>query len=129
VTALALAAPAGASAADEATKLAKARERWAAQDAGDYRFRIALACFCLHRSPVTVHVRDGRPRGTPRRLRDFDTVEELFARIEEQIDRGGGAHARYARRTGVPRRFDADPLPRAVDDEYSVTVRRFRLAR
>jgi Family of unknown function (DUF6174) len=127
-----LVAAAPASAADpaaEAERLAKARERWAAQDARDYRFRVALSCFCLHRSPVTIRVRDGKPRGTPRRLHDFDTVEELFARIEEQLDRGGGARARYAARTGVPRRFDADPLPRAVDDEYSVTVRRFRVMR
>jgi Family of unknown function (DUF6174) len=127
--ALVAAAPASADPAQEADQLAKARERWAARDASDYRYRVALACFCVHRSPVTIRVRDGRPRGTPRRLREFDTVEELFARIEEQIDRGGGANARYARRTGVPRQFDADPLPRAVDDEYSVTVRRFRLLR
>ena len=72
---------------------------------------------------------DGRPRGTPRRVRDFDTVAELFARIREQIDRGGDANARYARRTGVPRSFDADPLPQAVDDEYYVSVRRFRVTR
>jgi hypothetical protein len=127
--ALVAAAPASADPAAEAERLAKARERWAAQGARDYRFRLALSCFCLHRSPVTIHVRDGKPRGTPRWLRRFDTVEELFERIEEQIDRGGGAGARYARRTGVPRRFDADPLPRAVDDEYAVTVRRFRVLR
>jgi hypothetical protein len=126
---LVAAAPASADPAREAERLAKARERWAAQDARDYRFRIMVSCFCLPRGPVTVHVRDGKPRGTPRRVHEFDTVEELFERIEEQIGRGGGAHARYARRTGVPRRFDADPLPQAIDDEYAVTVRRFRLMR
>ena len=118
-----------ATAADEAERLAKARERWAARAVRSYRFRLAVACFCAHRSPVTIRVRDGKPRGTPHRFREFDTVEELFARIDEELDRGGDPRARYARRTGVPRQFDADPLPRAIDDEYAVTVRRFRVVR
>ena len=118
-----------AAAADEAERLAKARERWAARDADSYRFRLALSCFCVQHSPVTIRVHDGKPRGTPRRLREFDTVEELFARIAEELGRGGDPGARYARRTGVPRQFDADPLPPAVDDEYGVTVRRFRVVR
>ena len=91
--------------------------------------RLALSCFCVHHSPVTIRVHDGKPRGTPRRLREFDTVEELFARIDEELGRGGDPGARYARRTGVPRQFDSDPLPQAVDDEYGVTVRRFRVVR
>jgi hypothetical protein len=126
---LALAAPAGASAADEATRLAEARERWAAVDARNYRFRIRIACFCPERDFVTIRVRDSKPRGTPRGLRRFDTVEELFARIGEELDRGGDPDARYAGRTGVPRSFDADPLPRAIDDEYGVVVRRVRITR
>ena len=126
---LALAAPASAAAADEATKLAKARERWAAQDARDYTFRIRVTCFCPRRDPVTIRVRDGKPRGTPPRLREFDTIEELFARIGEELDRGGDPDGRYAARTGAPRSFEADPAPRAIDDEYAVTVRRLRITR
>lgn len=118
-----------ATAADEAERLAEARQRWAARGVRSYRFRLAVACFCAHRAPVTIRVRDGKPRGTPQRFREFDTVEELFARIDEELDRGGDPQARYARRTGVPRQFDADPLPHAVDDEYAVTVRRFRAVR
>ena len=127
VTALAAAAPAPA--ADEATRLAKARERWAVQDALDYTFRIQVRCFCPRRDPVRIRVRDGRPRGTPQRLRAFDTIEELFARIGDELDRGGDPGARYAARTGAPRSFDADPLPRAIDDEYAVTVRKLRITR
>jgi hypothetical protein len=78
---------------------------------------------------VTIRVRGGKPRGTPRRLRDLDTVEELFARIGGEIDRGGTPRARYAKRTGVPRRFAIDPLPNAADDEYGVTVRKLRITR
>ena len=129
MTALALAAPAGASAADEATKLAKARERWAAQAARDYTYRIRVSCFCPVTDFTTVRVRDGMPRGTPRRLRAFDTIEELFARIGEELDRGGDPDARYRPRTGAPRGFDADPLPRAIDDEYTIAVRRVRITR
>jgi hypothetical protein len=65
----------------------------------------------------------------PARLRTIDTVEELFARIAEEIERGGDPGARYARRTGAPRRFAADPAPRAVDDEYVVAVRKLRVTR
>ncbi len=76
---------------------------------------------------MTIRVRDGRPRDTPRRLKAFDTVEELFERIDEELDRGGNPNARYARATGVPRFFDADPAPNAIDDEYAVRVRRIRI--
>lgn len=126
--ACALAAPAGAS-ADEASELAQARERWAAQHARDYTFRIRVMCFCPGRDFVTVRVRGGKPRGTPLRLRRFDTVEELFARIAEELGRGGDPNATYGRRTGAPRRFSADPAPMAIDDEYGVTVRRVRITR
>ena len=87
-----------------------------------------MRCFCPDRGFVGIRVRDGRPRGTPRALRDLDTVEELLARIREELDRGGDPDARYTRRRGVPRRFDVDPLPQAIDDEYAVTVRRIRVA-
>jgi hypothetical protein len=124
------AAPAAADPTREAVKLAAARERWSAQHARDYTFRLRLSCFCVLREPVKIHVRDGKPRGTPRALRRFDTVPELFKRIREEIDRGGdGLDARYGALTGVPRDFSADPLPRAIDDEYSVTVRRLRITR
>ena len=123
------AAPAAASPAREAAKLADARDRWRAQRALDYTFRLRLSCFCLVRDPVKIRVRDGRPRGTPPSLRRFDTVAELFARIEEEIDRGGKQLDVVYGRTGIPRDFSADPLPRAIDDEYSVTVRRLRITR
>ena len=125
---LAAAAPAGA-AQDERTEWAKARERWAEIDARDYSFRVRISCFCPTREFVKVRVRDGKPRAAPRRLRRFDTVDELFDRIAEQIERGGGAQARYAERTGVPRSFSADPLPNAADDEYDVAVKRLRITR
>jgi anaerobic selenocysteine-containing dehydrogenase len=127
VAALAAAAPAAA--ADEGTRLAKARERWAEQHALDYTFRIQVTCFCPRRDPVKIRVRDGKPRGTPARLRGFDTIEELFTRIGEELDRGGDPGVRYAARTGAPRHFDADPAPRAIDDEYAITVRRVRITR
>ncbi len=123
-------APAAAGPAREAAKLAAARERWSAQHALDYTFRLRLSCFCVLREPVRIRVRDGKPRRTPRALRRFDTVPELFERIQEEIDRGGaGLDARYGVRTGVPKDFSADPIPMAIDDEYSVIVRRLRITR
>jgi hypothetical protein len=129
VAALALAVPAGAQAADDRTEWAKARERWAVKDALDYTFRIQVTCFCPRRDPVKIRVRAGKPRGTPPRLREFDTVEELFGRIDEELDRGGDPKASYSARTGAPRRFQADPAPDAVDDEYYVTIRKLRITR
>lgn len=129
VAAFALALPAGAHAADPRTDWAEARERWAVTDALDYTFRIQVMCFCPRRDPVKIRVRDGKPRGTPARLRQFDTIEELFGRIDEELDRGGDPKARYSARTGAPRRFQADPLPNAADDEYDVTIRKVRITR
>ena len=127
---LVAAAPAAAAPVDdERTAWAKAYERWAVQDARDYTYRVRIACFCPNRSFVKIRVRAGKPRGTPRSLRPFDTVDKLFARIDEQLDRGGGAQARYAQRTGHPRSFSVDPLPNAIDDEYGVTVRDLKITR
>jgi len=91
---------------------------------------VRLSCFCADRDPVTIRVRDGEPRGTPRRLRRFDTIEELFTRIAEELERGTeGPTARYARKTAAPRWISADPIPQAIDDEYVVTVRKLRITR
>ncbi len=49
-------APAAAGAADELTRYAEARERWAVQDARDYSFRLRLQCFCPLREPVKIRV-------------------------------------------------------------------------
>ena len=124
------AAPAAADPEAQLTKWAKARERWAQQGALDYTFRVRLTCFCPRRNAVRIVVRDGKPRGTPRRLRAFDTIPELFALIKEEIDRGTpDLDARYAKVTGAPRSFDADPAPNAIDDEYAVTARKLRITR
>ena len=107
----------------------QARERWSSQHARDYTYRLRLSCFCLPTDPVKIRVRDGKPRGTPRRLRRLDTIEELFARIQEEIaKRTAGLDVRYGPR-GVPLDFSADPIPMAIDDEYTVRVRRLRIER
>jgi hypothetical protein len=78
---------------------------------------------------VKIRVRDGEPRRTPRRLRRLDTVAELFARIQEEIEnRTAGLEVRYGRR-GVPLDFSVDPLQMAIDDEYTVRVRGMRITR
>jgi len=83
-----------------------------------------------HTETVKIRVSDGKPRRTPRSLRRFDTVEELFARVREQIERSTeGLDVRYSARTGVPKDFSADPLPMAIDDEFRVRVRELRITR
>jgi hypothetical protein len=135
VTVAVLAGAAGAAAAsdpaEERRKLADARAKWARQHVRDYRFRLRLTCFCPERWPVTVVVRDGRPRGARAFQRHFDTVPAMFRQISRALrdERAGEVRARYDRRRGFPRFASIDRIKLAIDDEVSFTVDRFRVLR
>src|SRR6188472_2463655 len=88
--------------ADPAGDLAAARAKWTSRGASSYSYRVEYHAFIPLPPPTVVRVVNGKPRGTPKALRRFDTVGELFARAEEAIATGGSVSIVYAANTGVP---------------------------
>jgi hypothetical protein len=119
--------------ARERQQLKDARALWASQHVRSYRYRLRLSCFCPQevRGPVTIVVRNGRPRGTSGFHKQLDTVRELFTKISRALkdEKAGDVSARYDRRRGFPREASIDQIKLAIDDELSFTVDRFRVLR
>jgi hypothetical protein len=71
-------------------------------------------------------VRDGKPVGTPPALRAYDTVPELFGRIQRAIDSHPYKVAVTYDRRGVPTMLAVDEARSLADDVTGYTVERFR---
>jgi hypothetical protein len=111
-------------------QLERNQARWDARHLRDYRFRLRVACSCpAGNRPVTITVRNGRPRGAPRFVRALDTIPKLFSEIRRALDdpKAGNVTARYDTRRGYPRSASIDRIKNAVDDEFGWTLDRFRV--
>jgi len=115
--------------ADPASDLAAACAKWKSRGVSSYSYKIEYHAFIPLPPPTVVRVANGKPRGTPKALRRFDTVEELFARAGEAIATGGSVSIVYAANTGVPKSFVVDPNMGAVDDERSLRITQIRAPR
>jgi hypothetical protein len=136
VLALALAAPAAATApsirdGSAQRRLDAKRALWAKRAPLSYTYRLQVLCFCGPGSskPHTFVVRNGRPRHTPKGYRSLNTGTKLFTIVQEAITRrADGLTVRY-RRNGLLKRVRVDQNGRTTDEEFSVTVDRFRRLR
>ena len=111
----------------EQQRLDRARDRWRDYGVRDYRFRVALQCFCPEeiREPVVIRVRDGRPRAVPSHLRKAATVPRLLRIVQRAIDdRVAGLNVRYGRH-GVPRSIGIDSSRAVADEEREYEIDRF----
>jgi hypothetical protein len=115
--------------ADPAGDLAAARAKWKNRGATSYSYRVEYRAFIPLEPPTLVRVVNGKPRGTPRALRRFDTVEKLFTLAETTIANGGSVSIVYAVNTGIPKFFGVDPIPNAVDDEWTLRITQIRAPR
>ena len=119
--------------------LAEARARWRAQGPARYEFEFSRICFCLlGGQPMTVTVRDGAvvavvpveplPEGYPApRVQDHYTVEQLFARIADAIERD--AHrlsATYHPSLGYPTSVFIDYEENVADEEFGWSATNLR---
>lgn len=115
---------------DPQVALDAARGRWKDAAIADYRFHVQRSCYCP--APYTrryrIRVKAGKAVDAPQAIRSFATVTKLFAVVQESIDGDGTVEVEYGRR-GVPLSIGADPLPMAIDDEFSIRAGGLRRSR
>jgi uncharacterized protein DUF6174 len=113
-------------AATPQARLDSAKHRWQRLHARNYTYYVTPTCGRCETTTGRIKVRDGKPVDTPSALRAYDTVPELFARIQRGID----SHpykldVTYDKR-GVPTMLAVDEARSLVDDVRGYTVERFR---
>jgi hypothetical protein len=115
----------------ERGRLEENRQRWQRQGVRSYEMRQEYICFCppgmlgpvlirVHDGVVVSRVRvDGQPTPVPAEW--FGTVEDLFARVEDALDRDfDTVTVAYDPEMGYPRRIALDVDDDAVDDEMGI---------
>jgi Family of unknown function (DUF6174) len=117
-----------------AKDLEAARRTWSRQGIASYRFRVTQNCFCAPgvRGPFDVVVEQGRvaavtdgETGEPRTPEPFVplTVEALFARVEDAIDRDAAQiDVRYDPALGYPQEIAIDFDRRIADEEVGYSA-------
>jgi hypothetical protein len=113
-------------AATPQARLDTAKHRWQRLHARNYTYYVTPTCGRCETTTGKITVRDGKPVGTPAALRAYDTVPELFARIQRGIDSHPyRVDATYDRR-GVPMALAVDEDRSIADDVTGFSVERFR---
>ena len=114
-------------AASPQSSLDAAKHRWHRFHASSYTYVVTKTCGRCLTEPVRVRVRNGKPVGTPRGMLGYDTVPELFDRIQDAIDSHPyRVDATYGPRSGVPTMVAVDEDRDMVDDVTGFVVERFR---
>jgi hypothetical protein len=118
------------------------RAKWASLGISSYRYEYALNCFCggPGARPVAVVVQDGVVEAVsypdseeavePWEPADYPTIDDLFERVEESLDREPyKAWVEYDARYGYPADAYFDFEQNAIDEEFGFVVTEFVVAR
>jgi Family of unknown function (DUF6174) len=108
--------------------LRAAEDRWDAEGLRDYRFTVAIGCFCPpeYTKARRITVRDGHPQHPPAAKKPVATVPRLFRRVHDAIREGvAGLQVRYGW-TGMPRVISIDGSRMIADDEVTYSAKRLR---
>ena len=119
-----------------ADALARGRAVWASRNVSNYRFTVRVVCFCPEIRNVVIEVRNGvvvsrtyEDDGTPvdsEFLAQYDTVEKLFAVIQEAVDQKAvRLDAMYDPTFGYPKEAFIDISEQIADEEIGLSVRSF----
>ncbi|MSU34420.1 MAG: hypothetical protein EXS36_04795 [Pedosphaera sp.] len=118
-----------------------ARQRWAALNVREYRYKFQRFCFCFGPpGEGIVHVKDGRvvdvvelssPRVPPGPVAGdpalYPTIEGLFGFLDQFVKEGADViQFRVDPTTGIPALISVDRLLGAIDDEISYTATKFQ---
>jgi Family of unknown function (DUF6174) len=107
-------------------RLDAAKHRWERLHARNYTYSVTPTCGRCETTTGRIKVRNGKPVGTPPALRAYDTVPELFTRIQRAIDSHPyRVDVTYDRR-GVPTMLAVDEDRSLADDVTGYMVERFR---
>lgn len=116
-------------------QLAANQALWQSKGIDDYVITIEQQCFCPS-NQYEITVRDGVVTGVtvdglpvrPDQMRaQPKTVPELFALLAA-LPAEAAATVSYDAEFGYPGVISVDPIPNAIDDEYTVVVHAFRPA-
>lgn len=118
------------------TALQTAQQQWQAQQIVSYRYGLSVSCFCVEdvRQPVVITVTNGATTaivkaegGAPAAAEFFEaynTVEKLFALIQQAIDEGAAeVTVTYDPTLGYPTDIKLDGSTQIADDERFLTMR------
>jgi hypothetical protein len=115
---------------------------WESMGSRDYTFLLKATCFCpLGRvSPVVIEVRDGKATSVtyvgdnppdvfyPELFEEYNTIEKLFAKIQEWIEKGPESFAaEYDEEFGYAKGLSVDPRKNVFDDEFYFRVDNFEM--
>ncbi|HJP88197.1 MAG TPA: DUF6174 domain-containing protein [Candidatus Limnocylindrales bacterium] len=107
---------------------------WNSKGITDYEFSLTKSCFCPDMPTYRVTVVDGvvsqvtvsRVPVDPAEVKDLPkTIPELFALVHA-LPADQALAVMYDPDWGFPQRIDVDPIPNAVDDEYTIAAVAFK---
>lgn len=123
------------------TALQAAQQQWQAQQIVSYSYGLSVSCFCLDDAlqPVVITVTDGETTaivkaedGAPAAAEFFEaynTVEKLFALIQQAIDEGAAEiTVTYDPTLGYPTEIKLDGNTQIADDERFLTMSDLQVA-
>lgn len=122
--------------ADEEARMERSRQVWNAQGIDDYRMTVRITGGLLGGSAavevrngvaVSVQPAEGGPQNLPlSAFARYDTVEELFAVLEQAFETGADdVDATYDPTLGLPLNVAIDPMENAIDEEHGFLVEGF----
>jgi Family of unknown function (DUF6174) len=107
-------------------RLDTAKHHWQRLHARNYTYSVTPTCGRCETTTGKIKVRDGKPVGTPPALRAYDTVPELFARVQRALrSHAYRVDVSYDSR-GVPTMLSIDEDRSLADDVTGFAVERFR---
>ena len=119
--------------ADPSTEFDHNVALWRAKRPANYEMTVAATTSAIMATSVVISVqgetaismRRADPKDIDRtdRYKSYDTVEKLFDLVRSNLKTGPERFSvTYDAELGYPNSIKADPLPNAVDDEYTIRV-------
>lgn len=116
---------------DPVVNLDNARSLWESNGPDDYRWTVERICYCPPQK-VSITVADGQ--GTsPKQAAGHGSekivvMEDLFDLVAQEIKQADKVTVTYDPETGAVRKFEADRIRAAADDEIGYVVRKLEPA-